>query len=196
MAKLYFRYGVMGSGKSDDLIRTDYNYKEKGMNTIAFKPRVDTREGTDKCIIKSRTGKALEGIWLDKKDNIVDIIIDAKKLKKIDVILVDESQFLTSKQVNELNEIAHLLDIPVMCYGLKNNFKAELFEGSSCLLALADDIQEIKSICWCGRKATQNARIVNGVLSRHGDEIQIGGNESYVALCSEHYILQTLKKDK
>lgn len=186
MAKLYFNYGVMGSGKSLDLIRTAYNYKERGMNPIVLKPSKDTREGEEPKI-KSRTNLECGCELINDDKNIYEMIKNYLTYMEIDVVIVDEVQFLTIKQIEELSDIATLLDIPVLTYGLKNNFKGEIFTSVTKLLALCDSIKEIKGICWCGRKATQNAKIIDGKVVKDGDEICIGGNETYTALCTKHF---------
>ena len=199
MAKLHFFYGAMGSGKSLDLIRANHNYRERGMNTLVFKPEIDTRNGTEKCLISSRAGDMqVSGQFIPSSPKnyqtfAKDLFAKLKKSdNKIHAIFIDEAQFLTKKQVEDFYQIVHDLKIPVLCYGLKNNFKAELFEGSKRLIELADDLQEVRAICHCGKRARQNARVVNGKLVKSGEEIVIGDNEEqndvhYVSLCNECY---------
>lgn len=189
MAKLHYKYATMGAGKSLDLIRTAYNYKERGMNPLVFKPDVDTRDigENGSCIIKSRTGASCEAEWIKENDNIANIVSMFNSHKKVDVVIVDEVQFLTCKQIMQLSNIVTELEIPVLAYGLKTNFKGELFEPIKTLLAYCDDIQEIRSLCFCGKRANHNARVVEGNVIKHGKEIQIGGNEKYVALCNKHF---------
>lgn len=196
MAQLYFYYGTMGSGKSLDLIRTAYNYKERGMNPIILKSKIDTRENTEECIISSRTGSNCKAEWIYNNTNIYNYIIDKLRYYEsikdtvkinIDVIIIDEIQFLNKEQILQLSDIVTELNIPVICYGLKNDFKGNLFPAIETLLVYADKLIEIKSICWCGRKANHNARIINNKIIKDGEQIQIGGNESYIALCNKHF---------
>ncbi len=188
MSKLYFKYGAMGGGKTLDCIRTFFNYTEKGLKPIVYKSAFDSRT---KNTIESRTGDSLECGLINTNDNIVDVIKNNGKydLSEISVIIIDESQFLSAKQIDDIKNVINLeYGIPVICYGLKNNFQSHLFEGSKRLLEIADKFEEIKSICWCGKLATQNARVVNGVVQLSGQEIEIGGNEMYIPLCYNHYI--------
>ncbi len=188
MAKLYFKYGAMGGGKTLDCIRTFYNYTEKGLKPLIYKSSIDSRT---KNTIESRTGDCLPCGVINPTDNIVDVIKSNEifPVSEISVIIIDESQFLSAKQIEDIKNIINFeLEIPVICYGLKNNFQSHLFEGSKRLLEIADRFEEIKSICWCGRLATQNARVVNKEVVYHGEEIEIGGNERYVPLCYEHFI--------
>ncbi len=188
MSKLYFKYGAMGGGKTLDCIRTFFNYTEKGLKPVVYKSAFDSRT---KNTIESRTGDSLACGLINAGDNIVDVIKNNGKydISEISVIIIDESQFLSAKQIDDIKNIINLEHgIPVICYGLKNNFQSHLFEGSKRLLEIADDFEEIKSICWCGKLATQNARVVNGVVQLSGQEIEIGGNEMYVPLCYNHYI--------
>ncbi len=188
MAKLYFKYGAMGGGKTLDCIRTFYNYTEKGLKPLIYKSSIDSRT---KNTIESRTGDCLPCGVINPTDDIVEVIKanEIFPLNEISVIIIDESQFLSAEQINDIKNIINFeLEIPVICYGLKNNFQSHLFEGSKRLLEIADRFEEIKSICWCGRLATQNARVVNKEVVYHGEEIEIGGNERYVPLCYEHFI--------
>ena len=184
MAKLYFRYSAMGAGKSLDLIKVAYNYQERGMGVVLFNSSLDERFGKDSVV--SRTGIKMESLSFNagtdfKKET--EVCLD----DSIACILVDEAQFLNKEQVAQLLEVVDGFRIPVICYGLRTDFMGELFEGSKWLLAWADMIEELKTICWCGKKATMNARIVDGEVIRHGEQIQIGGNESYSALCGRHF---------
>ena len=177
MAKLYFRYGAMGSSKTANALMVQYNYLERGQNALLFKPRLDTRDG-DKSVV-SRSGLRASCEYIEDIDTI--------DLTDCDCIIVDEAQFLTREQVFHLSDIVDEKNIPVICYGLRADFLGNLFEGSQTLMAIADTIEEIKTVCWCGRKATFNARIVNGKVAKAGAQIQLGGNESYVALCRRHW---------
>lgn len=190
--KLYFKTSPMGGGKTLDLIRVVYNYKENGLVPICFKPSLDTRSST----IQSRTGLEIDCELFEKNESIV-CKIKEKILKgeKCDVVIIDESQFMTYDQVFELKLFALTDNIPVICYGLKTDFSLKLFEGSQALIELSDDIEEFKSLCWCGRLATCNARIdEDGVVARKGEQTKIGGNDTYKPLCFEHYIKGEYKK--
>ena len=177
MAKLYFRYGAMGSSKTANAIMVQYNYHERGQSALMLKPQLDSRDGAR--IVSSRCGLSAPCRYVEELDNL--------DLSIYDCIIVDEAQFLTRAQVRRLAQIADGLDIPVICYGLRADFQGNLFEGSTWLMAWADAIEEIKTVCWCGRKATFNARVSGGKVVRSGAQIMLGGNESYVALCRRHW---------
>ena len=183
MAKLYYRYGTMGSGKTIDLLKVAYNYEERGQECLLVALSTDTRYGVGK--ITTRIGLQRDAFICFKDTNIYEYVDNLDK--KPDCILVDECNFLTKKQVAELSDIVDLLDIPVICYGLRSDFKCELFEGSEALMAIADKIEEIKTICECGRKATVNMRYINGKVVTNGDKIVIGGNDMYKAVCRKCY---------
>ena len=186
MAKLYFKYGTMGSSKTAQALMCKFNYEQKGFLVHIFKPLVDNRKVVNgKNVIYSRIGLTSSCNEFDKNFNFLDY--KNNQIKNIDksVIIVDECQFLSKKQVEELKEISQVL--PVICYGLLTNFKTELFEGSKRLVELAESLQEIKSICRCGRKATINARISNGKIILEGEEVLIGGDECYEGLCYSCY---------
>ena len=187
MAKLYFKTGTMGGGKSLDLIRTAYNYKERGMNVLVFKPIVDTRDGIEDCIISSRTGVSCNAEWIYEDTEIDFKVAMYLEHMEIDAIIVDEVQFLTNEQIMQLSDIVTRFNIPVLAYGLKNNFKGELFEPIKTLLAYCDEVRSVIGLCWCGKRANHNARLVDGVIVKHGEEIQVGGNESYISLCNKHF---------
>ena len=178
MPKLYFRYGCMGSSKTANALMVKFNYEEKGYKVALMKPSVDDRDGAD--IIKSRIGLQSKTIVISKAEDIKEWYLSLPN--KPNVIIVDEAQFLTESQVNQLKDIA-IEYIPVLCFGLKSDFKTHLFEGSKRLFEIADSIQEIKSICKCGRKAEVNARVKNGKIIDTGNQIEIGGNESYIGVC-------------
>lgn len=184
MAKLYFNYGTMGSGKSLELIRTYYNYKEKDLCVYCFTSGMDTRSEMDR--VESRTGESIKAKVINPEDIVNQLFKDYKK-DNCKIILIDESQFLSEKQIEDIKMFTMREDISVICYGLKTNFTSKLFEGSKRLVELADVQREIIGICWCGKKATQNARLLNGEITYKGEEIQVGGNESYIALCYNHY---------
>lgn len=179
MAKLYFKYGAMGSSKSAQALITQFNYEELGMSVWLIKPSVDTRDGAN--IIKSRIG-------LERNAQVItpeqDIVKEYAKAGRHDVIISDEAQFFTPEQIDQLRELVDFEDIPVLCFGLRTDFLTHVFPGSKRLLELADSITEIKTVCACGRKATVNARIdENGRVITHGDQVFLGGNDSYVAMC-------------
>ena len=177
----------MGSGKSLDLIRVAYNYKERGMNVLVFKPIVDTRDGIEDCIISSRTGVSCNAEWIYEDTEIDFKVAMYLEHMEIDAIIVDEVQFLTNEQIMQLSDIVTRFNIPVLAYGLKNNFKGELFEPIKTLLAYCDEVRSVIGLCWCGKRANHNARLVDGVIVKHGEEIQVGGNESYISLCNKHF---------
>lgn len=190
MAKLFFRYGTMGSGKSLDLLKVAYNYEENGMNVLILTSKIDDRYGND--VVKSRTGIGKDAVGINKKDNIYDII-DYKKgvlQEKIKCVLVDEVQFFTKEHINQLIKIVDVLEIPVICYGLRSDFKLKPFGATVQLMAVADEIEELKTICSeCGeKKATVNARFnENGKIITDGEQIEIGGNDKYKPLCRKCY---------
>jgi thymidine kinase len=187
MAKLYFYYSAMNAGKSTVLLQSSYNYQERGMDTILFTPSFDNRYGKNK--ITSRIGLDADAVAYDAAFNLYDYV-KAEKLKnpKLCCVLVDEAQFLTKDQVTQLTEIVDGLDIPTLTYGLRSDFRGEPFEGSQYLLIWAYNLVEIKTICHCGRKATMNARLDEaGRPVKTGAQVQIGGNESYTAMCRKHF---------
>lgn len=185
MAQLYYRYSTMNAGKSIELIKVAYNYEERGKHVMTLIPSVDDRYG--KGVITSRIGVQREATVIAEDTNILDLFMRENEREKIDCVLVDECQFLNKHHVLELVEIVDTFDVPVLAYGLKNDFRNELFEGSYYMLVYADKIEEIKTICWCGRKATMVARLVDGKLVKQGEQVVIGGNEMYVSLCRKHY---------
>jgi len=188
MAKFFFRYSAMGAGKSLDLLKVAYNYEERGMKVLMFNSQLDTR--FDKNSIASRTGISKKASSFSETTDFYAYIHENffNQDIKINCVLVDEAQFLKKPQVKQLRDIVNELNIPVICYGLRTDFQANLFEGSQWLLAWADIIEELKTICWCGSKATMNARVVNGKVEKEGKQIMIGGNEAYIALCQKHFI--------
>lgn len=182
MAKLYFRYGSMNSGKSLDILKVLYNYREKNKNILLLTSSVDNRYGVGK--VKSRVGLEADALIINESTNIEELFLS---YKDIDCILVDESQFLNKDHIFQLSRIVDIYNVPVIAYGLRSDFKLNPFEGSSYLMAIADDIEEIKTICFCGKKATVNARIQDGRIVKEGDQILIGGNNEYISLCRKHY---------
>ena len=190
MAKLYFKYGAMGSSKSAQALITKFNYEELGMTVWLIKPSVDDRDGAD--IVKSRIGLSQRAQVITPEQSIVEAYHAAGRH---DVIIADEAQFLTKAQVEQLVRIVDQEHIPVVAYGLRADFKGNFFEGSQWLMAWADSIEEVKTICWCGRKATFNARLMNGKVVKTGEQVVLGGNESYTSLCRLHWALGQLKPD-
>lgn len=188
MAKLYFYYSAMNAGKSTTLLQSSYNYRERGMDTLLFAPAIDTRYGIGK--ISSRIGIDSEAITIDAQSNLYDYVYQALKNPDLNVkcVLVDEAQFLTKQQVMQLTDIPDHLKIPVLAYGIRSDFQAEPFEGSLYLLAWADELIELKTICHCGSKATMNMRIdANNQKVTDGQQVEIGGNDRYVATCRKHF---------
>jgi len=181
MSKLYFRYGVMGSSKTAEALMCRFNYIQKGFNVLLLKSSLDNRFETGKSEIISRIGIKADCIKFNKNQNLIDLFNNENSKQKIDVIIVDECQFATTSQVEQLRRISY--DIPVLCYGLLTNFKTELFEGSKRLIEIADSLQEIKSVCACGRKASVSARLINDKITISGDEVMIGAEEYYKSMC-------------
>lgn len=184
MAKISFRYGAMGSSKTANILMIKYNFEEKGKKAILLKPKLENRDGAKK--IKSRIG-------LEAKCQYIEDYL--ANIKPCDCILIDEAQFLTTEQVDEFVRIADMIDIPIIAFGLKTDFTGHLFEGSKRFIEVADELQEITTICWCGKKARFNARVVDGKIIKTGEQLQLGGNESYVSLCRLHYNLEQLGDD-
>ncbi len=185
MAQLYYRYSTMNAGKSLELIKVAYNYEERGKKVMVLTPAVDDRY--EKGQVTSRLGVSRDAVLISEDSNILKLFVEEERKRKVDCVLVDECQFLKKHHVQELVEIVDSFDVPVLAYGLKNDFKNELFEGSYYMLVYADKIEEIKTICWCGRKATMVARVVDGKFVKTGEQIVIGGNDLYVSLCRKHY---------
>jgi thymidine kinase len=186
MSKVYFYYSAMNAGKSTVLLQSSYNYQERGMRTLLFMPAMDTRAGKGR--IESRIGLASDAIALRESDDLLRLVEAAHAEKAVACVLVDEAQFLTPGQVRQATEIADSLRIPVLCYGLRTDFQGKLFPGSAELLALADNLIELKTICHCGRKATMNLRIASdGTAVTVGAQVEIGGNDRYVAMCRRHF---------
>ena len=186
MAKLYFYYSAMNAGKSTVLLQSSYNYQERGMRTLVFVPAIDTRSGLGR--VRSRIGLEAPAEVLTPTDNLLNRVRHEHTIDPIACVLIDEAQFLTRAQVEQLSDVADVLEIPVLCYGLRTDFQGQLFPGSGALLALADDLVELKTICHCGRKATMNLRLAaDGRAVREGAQIDIGGNERYVAMCRRHH---------
>jgi len=186
MAKVYFYYAAMNAGKSTVLLQSSYNYRERGMRTLLFIPAVDTRGGGGR--IESRIGLRSGAVALEAHDHLFNQVRAEHEAKPVACVLVDEAQFLTAEQVWQTTDVADTLNIPVLCYGLRTDFQGKLFPGSGALLALADELTELKTICHCGRKATMNLRLgAGGRAVKEGAQVEIGGNDRYVAMCRRHY---------
>jgi len=187
MAKLYFNYSAMNAGKSTILLQSSYNYHERGMRTLLLKPAIDNREDVEDEIT-SRIGLKAQADIITPKHNLETHIQKSHQKNPIDCVLVDEAQFLSKEQVWQLSKVADEMRLPVMCYGLRTDFRGELFPGSATLLAIADNVKEIKTLCWCGRKATMTLRISKkGNAVTRGAQVEIGGNDRYVTLCRRHW---------
>lgn len=181
MAKLYFRHGAMGSSKTANALMVEYNYYERGKRALLLKPRLDTRDGEG--VIKSRMG-------LQKKCSFVEDFVNYTKqqIMEYDCIIVDEAQFCKKSDIAFFVQVVDECNIPVICYGLRTDFQREPFEGSIWLLAWADVIEEIKTVCWCGQGATCNTRFTEtGKVIREGEQVCLGGDDKYIALCRKHY---------
>ncbi|MDY3660699.1 thymidine kinase [Bulleidia sp. HCP3S3_F2] len=180
MAKLYFYYGAMGSSKSANAMMVAFNYRERGQKVLLCKTGVDTRDGAR--VIKSRMG-------LESKCELLDEIChwDKEKLGSYNVVIVDEAQFATSEQIDFLSDIVDDLHVPVICYGLRADFQNHLFPGSQRLLEICDEINEVKTMCWCGHKAICNARYNADGIVREGAQVMLGANDEYIALCRKHF---------
>lgn len=179
MAKLYFKYGAMGSSKTANALITRFNYEERGMKVWLIKPSIDTRDGQD--AVRSRIGLEARADVITPDCDVYEAFMNRRDC---DVIIADECQFFTAEQVDSLRRIVDTLDVPVLCFGLRTDFLTRLFEGSRRLLEIADSISEIKTICSCGNKAIVNARIdENGNVVTQGSQVLLGGNDSYIAMC-------------
>ena len=186
MAKLYFYYAAMNAGKSTTLLQADFNYRERGMDTMLWTAGHDDRSGSG--AIGSRIALSAPAHIFDESVDLFRSVSEELKKRELDCILVDEAQFLAQRHVLELCEIADRLGIPVLCYGLRTDFQGKLFPGSAALLALADSLVELKAICECGSKATMNLRVdEDGLAVTSGAQTEIGGNDRYIALCRRHF---------
>lgn len=183
MAKLYFYYSAMNAGKTTTLLQSAHNYRERGMRVLILTPRLDNRAGAGGRVA-SRIGLSEQGVAFDRDDDLEAMVeADVAANGKLDCVLVDEAQFLTRAQVWQLSEVVDQLRVPVLCYGLRTDFRGELFEGSQYLLAWADELQEIKTICHTGKKATMTVRVDGqGRAVKDGPQVEIGGNERYVSV--------------
>ena len=186
MAKLYFNYSSMNAGKSTALLQADHNYRERGMSTILFTSAKDERYGKNEIV--SRIGIKAPATYFFENTNIFEDVLKESQENNTDCVLIDEAQFLSKDQVFQLGRIVDELNIPVLTFGIRTDFKGELFEGSQYLLAWSDNIKEIKTVCHCGGKATMVVRInANGAVVSEGSQIEVGGNESYIPLCRKHF---------
>ena len=206
MAKLYFRYGAMGASKTANALMVKYNYEERGKKVLLVKPDKATRDG--ETVIKSRIGLSAEAVSFNEVKKVVDRYKETlnnlfssvqevaaqneKGILDVDCIIIDEVQFLEVIDIYYIEYIVDKMDIPVICYGLRNDFQGQLFAASAQLFAFADVIEEIPTICWCGKKARFNARLENGKMIVHGSQYKEGGNESYIALCRKHFFMKAL----
>ena len=180
MAKLYFRYGAMGSSRTANALMVEYNYRERGKKALLTKPAADTRDGEK--IVSSRMGLKENCIWMEEVMEMPE-----SEILKYDCMIVDEAQFCSKEQVEFMVHLVDDCNLPVICYGLRADFRNNLFPGSMWLLAWADQIEEIKTVCWCGRAAKCNARFNQNGIVREGEQVVLGGNDSYVALCRKHW---------
>lgn len=188
MAKLYFYYGAMGSSKTANALMAEYNYSERGQKALLAKTNIDTRDGAN--VIRSRIGLEKECVLLTDVCAMSD-----EQLKTYDAVIVDEIQFATKDQVDFLAHIVDDLNVPVLCYGLRADFQNNLFEGSERLIAICDEIREVKTVCWCGKKATCNARYNERGIVRVGSQIMLGANDEYIALCRKHFLQGKLRRE-
>ena len=186
MAKLYFNYSSMNAGKSTALLQANHNYLERGMKTKMFTFSGDNRYEENRIV--SRIGISADALPFSKDTDLFRSLIEDKDQKEIKCVLIDEAQFLTKEQVSQLGRIVDELDTAVLAFGIRTDFQGELFEGSKYLLAWADNLKEIKTVCWCGRKATMVVRLdTQGNIVSQGEQLEIGGNEKYVPLCRAHF---------
>lgn len=186
MAKLYFYYSAMNAGKTTVLLQSAHNYRERGMKPLLFTPRLDDRYRSG--VIRSRIGLEAEAVAFERGDDLFERVQRELERANVHCVLVDEAQFLSREQVFQLTEVVDRLDVPVLCFGLRTDFQGELFEGSKHLLAWADELQELKTICHTGRKATMVVRVdENGYALREGSQVEIGGNDRYVSVCRKEF---------
>ncbi|EKT56242.1 thymidine kinase [Providencia sneebia] len=194
MAQLYFYYSAMNAGKSTSLLQSSYNYNERGMKTLIFTAEIDNRFAKGK--VSSRIGLSAEALLFTPLTNMAEIIKKENNQQKVHCVLIDECQFLTKQQVEQLCDIVDNCDIPVLCYGLRTDFSGELFAGSQYLLAWADKLVELKTVCYCGRKANKVLRVgSDGIPMYEGAQVDIGGNEKYISVCRKHYT-ESIEKAK
>lgn len=193
MAKLYFKFGAMGCSKTAQALITKFNYEERGMKVLLLKPSVDVRDGAE--IVKSRIGLTAKAVVVNDKEDLYKEY--EEKYRDRDVIIVDECQFLTPEQVDELGQIVIDFNVPVLCFGLRTDFLTHLFPGSRRLFEIAESITEIKSVCKCGAKATVNARLDDdGNVVFSGEQVCLGGNDRYVAMCRKCWLKKKAEQEK
>ena len=186
MAKLYFYYSSMNAGKSTALLQSSYNYRERGMNTLVLAPDLDDRFGAGK--VTSRIGLETLATTYGEDQDLFKLVSKLSGASPLHCVLIDEAQFLTKEQVHQLGEVTDELNIPVLAYGLRTDFQGEPFEGSKYLLAWADNLKELKAICFCGSKATMVIRLAeDGNAITQGSQVEIGGNDRYVSMCRKHF---------
>ena len=186
MAKLYFYYSSMNAGKSTSLLQSAYNYKELGMTPFLLTAEIDDRYNVGK--VTSRIGLEAGANLFNQDNNLFELISERNENEKIDCVLIDESHFLSKEHVKQLGKVVDNLDIPVLCYGIRTDFRGELFPGSQYLLAWADNLNELKTVCHCGRKATMVVRLdADGKVVSDGDQVVIGGNDQYQSMCRRHF---------
>ena len=189
MAQLYFKYGAMGSSKTANALMARFNYEERGQKTLLVKPRIDTRDGDH--MVRSRSGLTHPCVYCHEMRAMSE-----EELRTNACIIVDEAQFLTQEEVMYLVHLVDDCDIPVICYGLRADFKGELFPGSYALLVMADKLEEVKTICWCGKKAMFNARFdESGTVLKEGAQVVLGANDKYIGLCRRHWMRGDLGPD-
>lgn len=193
MPKLYFKYGTMGSSKSAQALMCQFNYEQKGMKVLLVKPELDTRDDDEERMVRSRIGLTAKCKTISREQSFIDLYKEFKAENGCDCIIVDEAQFCTREQIDQLKQLTH--EVSVLCYGLLNDFRCQLFEGSKRLVELADSLQEIKSVCRCGRKSSVNARFIDGKCVDDGPQVFIGGDESYESMCYWCW-LEELEKSK
>ena len=198
MAKLYFRYGAMGSSKTANALMVRYNYVDRSQAPVMLKPRIDTRDG--ERVIRSRIGLSSYCMFVDEfLSEMQDPDGTAHKDLKAGnyaAVIVDEAQFLTGEEVDQLSDIVDTYNTPVLCYGLRTDFTGHLFEGAKRLLEVADVVEEVPTVCWCGKRAQFNARIKDGKIVRKGEQLMLGGNDTYISLCRKHYKEGKLGKEE
>ena len=186
MAKLYFYYSSMNAGKSTSLLQSAYNYQERGMTPLLLTAEIDNRYSVGK--VTSRIGLEAGAHLFNQDNNLFEMVSEQNENETIDCVLIDESHFLSKEQVKQLGQVVDTLDIPVLCYGIRTDFRGELFPGSQYLLAWADNLNELKTVCHCGRKATMVVRLdSDGKVVSDGDQVVIGGNDQYQSMCRRHF---------
>lgn len=188
MSSLYFYYSTMNAGKSSGLLQSNYNYIERGMNTLVMKPGIDTRDGAS--VVKSRLGLEVPCYMFGPEEDLFALVGKKIESEKLHCVFLDEAQFMSPEQVDQLSDIVDILDVPVLAYGLRSDFQGNLFPGSQRLMTIADKLKEVRTICWCGKLANMVLRLDgNGNVVKEGSQIVIGGNDQYVSVCRRHFKL-------